>query len=177
MKLGTLLAANLLLSILVTDPTSVLAQTRQLVSEMGMRLLIPPNWEWHRRDSTELFINCAPEITNAFGCSLIITARMATAGQTGITDADRQQWRSWQSASGIRRIVSSRDIKLAGYPAYEIISEDPLRTMRVFVLAPKTGRVYDIEFAAGSPANKNRDYYRYKPAADAAMQTLVIFAE
>ena len=97
--------------------------------------------------------------------------------QTGISDADRKQWRSWQSATGIRRIVSSRDIVLADHPAYEIISEEPLRSMRLFVLVPKTGRVYDIAFFVGSPANRNADFYRYKPAVDAALKTFYPISE
>ena len=172
-----LMAANLLLTILVSYPASARAQTRQMLAELGMRMLVPTNWEWQWRATNEIFINCSPEVTKGFGCSLIVTARKAAADQAGITDADRRQWRSWQSATGISRIVSARDIELAGHPAYEIIAEDPLRSMRVFVLVPKTGRVYDIAFAAGSPANKNADYYRYKPAADAALQTFTILFE
>jgi len=177
MKLAILMAANLLLSILVFNPASVQAQTRQMVAELGMRLLVPTHWEWHWRDRNEIFINCSPEVTKGFGCALIVTARKAPADQTGITDADRKLWRSWESATGIRKIVAARDTMLAGYPAYEIIGLDPLRTMRMFVLVPKTGRLYDFAFAAGSPANKNADYYRYKPAVDAAMQTFTSIAE
>ena len=171
MKWATLMATNLLLAILVAYPVSVAAQTRQMVAELGMRLLVPTNWEWHWRDSREIFINCAPEIVKGFGCSLIITALKVPVEQTGISDADRKQWRTWQSATGIRRIVSSRDMVLAEYPAYEIISEEPLRSMRLFVLVPKSGRVYDIAFFVGSPANKNADFHRYKPAVDAALRT------
>jgi hypothetical protein len=177
MKMANLLAANLVLSILIANPAPVVAQARQIVTELGMRLLLPTNWEWFRRDSNEIFINCSPEKIEGFGCSLIVTERKAPAGQTAITDADRRLWRSWQLATGGSRIISSRDITLAGYPAYEIISEDPLRSMQVFVLVPKTSRQYEIAFAAGSPANKNADYYRYKPAADAALQTFAIVAE
>jgi len=177
MKMATLLAANLLLSILIANPAPAVAQTRQIVAEIGMRLLLPTNWEWFRRDSNEIFINCSPEKTEGFACSLIITQRTLPAGQTAITDADRRQWRSWQLATSSSRIVSSRDVILAGYPAYEIIGEDPLRSMRVFVLVAKTGRLYEIAFAAGTPANKNADYYRYKPAADAALQTFAIVSE
>ena len=177
MKLANLVAANLLLSIFIFNPASVPAQTRQMVAELGMRLLVPPNWEWHWRDRNEIFINCSPEVTKGFGCALIVTARKAPADQTAITDADRKLWRSWESATGIRRIVSSRDTTLAGYPAYEIIGVDPLRTMRLLVLVPKTGRVYDFAYAAGSPANKNADYFRYKPAIDAVLQTFTSISE
>jgi len=177
MKLAILMAANLLLSIPAFIPAPVLAQTRQMVSELGMRLLVPPHWEWRWRDSNEIFINCSPEVTKGFGCALIVTARKAPADQTAITDADRKLWRSGEAATGIRKIVSARDTVLAGYPAYEIIGLDPLRTMRMFVLVPRTGRLYDFAYAAGSPANKNADYYRYKPAVDAVLQTFTSLSE
>ncbi|MFM9972659.1 MAG: hypothetical protein ACKVQK_30140 [Burkholderiales bacterium] len=172
MKLKSWMATNLLLLLLIAHPAWVAAQTRQMVSELGIRLLVPPDWEWHWRDNKEIFINCAPQIAKGFGCSLIVTVLKVSADQNRITETDRRQWRSWQSAGGIRRIVSARDIVLAGYPAHEIISEEPLRSMRLFVLIPNTGRLYDIAYFVGSPANRNADFFRYKPAVDATLQTL-----
>jgi hypothetical protein len=177
MKLTALVSVNLLMAMLAAGPESASAQTRQMIAELGMRLLVPPDWEWHRRDSREIFINCAPQIVKGFGCALIVTLLKDHADPARITDADRKLWRSWQSAGGIRRIVSTRDIQVAGYPAYEIISEEPLRSLRVFVLMPDTGRVYDIAYFVGSPANRNADYHRYKPAVDAVLQTIAATAE
>ncbi len=170
MKLALLLSAYLFLSVYWLAPA--MAQTRQMIAELGIRILVPEKWEWYRRDSNEIFIDCSPQIVDRFGCSIIVTMLKAAPGQTEITQADRKLWRSWQAATGLRGIISARDRTLAGFPAYEIISEDPLRTMRLFVLIPQTSRVYDIAYFAGTHTNKNADYHRYKPAVDAALQTL-----
>ena len=149
-----------------------MAQTRQMIAELGMRILVPEKWEWYRRDSNEIFIDCSPQIVDRFGCAIIVTVLKAAPGQSEITQADRKLWQSWQAASGLRKIISVRDRTLAGFPAHGIVSEDPLRTMRLFVLIPQSGRVYDIAYFAGSHANRNADYHRYKPAVDAALQTI-----
>lgn len=155
MKRQSLAAALVVLCIGLIS-VEAFAQPTQIVEDknVGVRFVIPNEWTWERRQS-DIFVNCAPKIESRpgmLGCYFTVRKIKAAAGQTSITDADREKWKSWASANGMRRIVSTRDLKVAGFPALEVVVKhgtDPGAAVsrRVFVLMPAAG-VVDASFYA-----------------------------
>lgn len=174
-----------LLSLALIGPVPAMAQGTQVAedAEVGVRLAIPKAWEWRKRDSNprpSLFINCMPEVTKTYPCWLLVEYFTAPPNQAAITDADRQKWESWYSASGMRKIVSRRDLKVGGLPAYEIIGNEgqgpgAARSSNTFVLAPTAGRVFRLTYIANHDGKESYD--RYRPAIDAALQSFALAAK
>ena len=105
-------------------------------------------------------------------CRIFVDKNKAPAGQNEITDADRAKWAGW--VSGTRTIVSRRDLKLGGYPAYEVIGRSgksntgPLSS-RVFILIPGSG-VIDATLVAEWDGKDQHE--RIAPAFRAALDTI-----
>jgi hypothetical protein len=165
----------LLLAMVAGGPA--IAQSTQVVEDkdVGVRLSIPKNWAWRSRER-DIFINCAPdkEDRGRPACYFTVQKHKASPDQKAITDADRAQWKGWTHANGMRPIISTRDFKVAGFPAHEILAKDGTdrsdsRMRRVFVLMPGTGRVLDAWFAT---ILDDKDYDRYEPGFAVALETL-----
>lgn len=177
--------ARLLWSLLfavLTAPAQVLAQGIQTAEDqdVGVRLSIPKAWEWRKRDTNprpSLFVNCMPQVASHYPCFLLVEYFNAPAGQAAIADADRRKWESWSSAYGDRKIVSARDSKVGGNPAYAIVvmhgvGPSARRGLDVYVLAAGAGRVFRLSYMA---SEGDKDHFdRYKPAIDAAIQSFTI---
>ncbi len=156
-----------------------IAQPTQIVEDkhVGFRLTIPKNWTWQKRQD-DVFINCAPDKNENGrpGCWFTIRKISAPPDQRTITDADRTKWKGWISANGMRPILSARDLRIAGFPAYEIVAKIGTyrtagRERRVMILIPGKGKVFDSWFLAEWG---DKDYYdQYNPAFGAALETLV----
>jgi len=151
------------------------AQSTQVVEDrnVGMKMSIPKAWEWRSRDR-DVMVDCDPtrEQSGRKACYFYIESRKAPAGQNAITDADRAKWKEWVHAGGIRKIISARDTKLAGLPAYEVVEGDRnmATSRRAFVLVPGKGQVFDVTYGT---MLEPRDYDRYSAAVAAALETLV----
>jgi hypothetical protein len=152
-----------------------IAQSSQLVQDkdVGVRLSIPKIWEYRSR-GRDFAIDCAPgkEDRGRPACFFTVEKRKAPPDQKAITDADRAKWKGWSSADG-SPIISTGDIKVAGFAAYEVVKRsgtqrDSPRYRRVFVLVPGTG-VFDASFMA---MLDDKDYDRYNPGFATAMDTL-----
>ena len=161
----------LLLATALVGPA--IAQSTQLVEDqdVGVRLSIPRNWTWQNR-SNGTFVNCAPD-KNENGkpaCYFSIAKQKVPLDQKAITDADRAK----RKGDGSRTTISARDIKVAGFPAYEVVSKAgtdyPLQRS-VFVLIPGSGRAFGITYL-GMGEGKGDEYHRYEPAVAAALETL-----
>jgi hypothetical protein len=150
------------------------AQPTQVVDDkdLGVRLAIPKDWTWRSRDR-DVFVNCAPKIESRPGmpgCYIALQKIKAGPGQTSITDADRAKWKSWTSADGMRQIVSTRDLKVAGFPAFEVIAKDgKQRAPRVFVLVPGLGVIDAWLYASWQDQDQSA---RFDPAFRAALDSL-----
>ena len=141
-------------------------------ADVGVRLSIPADWECRSRDR-DVFVNCAPknERSGRPGCYFTISSRKA--GKT-ITDEDRKKWTGWATADGSRPPLSKDDVKVAGFPTYNVVYRNGNRAdsttgSRFFVLLPGKERMLDISYDA---INDVADYERYKPAVMKALQTL-----
>ena len=123
------------------------AQATQVVesANVGVRLTIPAKWEMRDRDR-DLFVDCSPGIhripKGAPGCFFTIQRHRIAAGQASITDEDRAKWQKWTRADGMRTLVSATDVKVAGYPAHEIVVRESGRDVqfstRLFVFFPES---------------------------------------
>ena len=155
--------------------TSAHAQALQTVEDknVGMRMSIPKNWQWRSRDR-DVMVNCDPsrEERGRMACYFSVESRKAPVDQKAITDADRAKWKGWVDAGGIRKIISARDIRLAGLPAYEVVEGDrnAATSRRTFVLVSGKGQVFDVTYGT---LLEPRDYDRYSAAVAAALETLV----
>jgi hypothetical protein len=173
---GVLRSVTLLLAMMGVG--AVYAQAVQVVEDkdVAVRISIPKSWERRDRDR-EIFINCAPakEDRGRPACYFTVRGWKVPAEQKTITEADRVTWKGWVHANGMRPIVSTRDIKVAGMPAYEILHRqgnernEPL-SRRVFILVPGKGQVLDASLVTMLDP---LDYDRYSPAVAAALETLV----
>jgi hypothetical protein len=167
------LAAAFLSMAAIVGASSSAAQATQVVEspDFNVRLLIPKSWSWEPK-SNGPFISCAPKAANPVDCYLSVERRKAAPGQGGITDANRQQWKDWASGGGMQQVQSARDVRIAGYPAFETVSKAGRDTIyRVFILMDSPPRVIDVTFY-GSGDGKN-DYYRQnKPAVDTVLGSL-----
>ncbi|MGZ5065348.1 MAG: hypothetical protein ACXWG1_07345 [Usitatibacter sp.] len=155
------------------------AQSTQLVvdNEVGVKLSIPKDWQSRSR-GRDVFVDCAPGKGESGrpACYFTIERRKAPPAQKTITDADKAKWQGWTSAGGMRPIISTRDLTIAGFPAYEVLArsgtarDDP-RHRRVFILVPGAGQLFDISFLAMGEG-KGDQYDKYQPAVAAALETL-----
>jgi hypothetical protein len=153
-----------------------MAQSTKVVEDkdLGVRLSIPSNWEFRSRDR-DVFIDCAPgkEDRGRPACYITVEKRKAPPDQKAITDADRTKWKGWSSPDSGTPIISNGDIKVAGFPAYEVVTRsgtkrDSPRYRRVFILVAGKG-VFDASFAT---ILDDSDYDRYNPAFGKALDTL-----
>jgi hypothetical protein len=144
--------------------------------DVGVKLSIPAGWK-ERSRSNDFYVDCAPgkDDRGRPACYFTIRAVKAPPDQQSITDADRAKWRGWENANGMRPTISARDVKIAGFPAFEIVSRsgsraDENRMRRVFVLVPGAG-VFDSSFIAMGDGTGDQ-YDRYERAVAAALETL-----
>jgi hypothetical protein len=157
-----------------------LAQATQVVDDkdLGVRFTIPKDWTWRSRDR-EVFVNCAPKIESRPGmpgCHFTLAKHKAAAGQRAITDADRAQWKSWTVANGMRPFMSSRDLRIAGFPAFELLvmagtERDAATSRRVFILIPNSHVIDAWHYAEW---NDEDQYPRTNPGFAAALETLTL---
>ncbi len=164
-----------LCAIAISGPA--IAQSTKVVEDkdVGVRLSIPKNWESRSRDR-DIYIDCAPgkDDRGRPACYFTVRKVKAPADQKAITDADKAKWKGWVDAGGMRPIVSTRDLTVAGFPAHEIVAREgnartDTRSRRVLILLPGTGRVFDVSFVT---MLDDKDYDRYGPAFTAALETL-----
>ena len=170
LMVGSLIAASVLSS-------PVLAQATQVVEDkdVGVRFTIPKDWEWRSRDR-DVFVNCAPKLESRPGmpvCYFTVRKSKIAPGHAAITDADRAKWKSWSVADGMRVFVSARDLKVAGFPAHEVIVRQGREAgaaagPRVFVFIPGTG-VIDSWLYAWQETDQTA---RYEPGFRAALESL-----
>jgi hypothetical protein len=154
------------------------AQGSQVVEDedVGVRFTIPKDWEWRSRQR-DIFVNCAPKIESRPGmpgCYFTVQKHRITQGQTAITDADRAKWKSWTLADGMRPFVSARDLKVAGFPAHEVVARQGKERgaatgPRVFVLIPQHGVIDAWLYAHWKDEDQTP---RMEPAFRSAMETL-----
>jgi len=157
--------------------SQVLAQATQVVEDkdVGVRFTIPKDWEWRSRDH-DVFVNCAPKLESRPGmpvCYFTVQKFKIAPDQAGITDADRAKWKSKSVADGLRVFVSARDLKVAGFPAHEVIVRQGKEAgaaagPRVFVFIPGTG-VIDAWLYAWKDTDQTA---RYEPGFRAALESL-----
>ena len=171
----------LMLVVALSGSLPAIAQSTKLVvdKDVNVKLSIPKDWESRSRDR-DVFVDCAPgkDDSGRPACYFTIERRKVPPDQKAIADADREKWKGWTSANGMRPIVSTRDLKIAGYPAYEVLARsgtgrgDPLQR-RVFILVPGTGQVFDATFLAmGDGRGEGDQYDRYALAVATALETL-----
>lgn len=154
------------------------AQAGQMVedADVGVRFTIPKDWEWRSRQR-DIFVNCAPKIESRPGmpgCFFTVQKHKIAQGQSAITDADRAKWKSWTVADGMRPLVSTRDLRVAGFPAHEVIVEQGKERgaaagPRVFVLIPQHGVIDAWLYAHWKDEDQTR---RMEPAFRAALESL-----
>ncbi len=153
------------------------AQATQVVehSEVGVRFTIPGDWK--QRDRRDVFVNCAPQIESRPGmpgCYFTLQKHRLAAGQTVITEADRAKWKGWATGYGMRPFVSAKDVKVAGYPAHEILvregnERNAALSMRLFVLIPGAHIVDAMHYAYWGETDQSA---ATRPAVRAALETL-----
>lgn len=155
------------------------AQATQVVEDgdLGLRFSIPKGWEWRSRDR-DVFVDCKPGTVarpkGPPGCWFTVSKSRIAPGQTSITDADRAKWKGWTVANGTRPLISARDLRVAGYPAHEIVvrtgtERGAPRTVRVFVLMPEFGVVDTWLHAAWDDQDHTASV---EPAFRAALESL-----
>jgi hypothetical protein len=124
--------------------TGAQAQATKVVESagVGVSLTLPAKWEARDRGD-DIFVDCAPgtqTIRNgAPGCFFTIQRRRIAAGQAAITGEDRAKWQQWTLGGSTRRLVSATDVKVAGYPAHEVLVREVRGekfSTRLFVLIP-----------------------------------------
>jgi hypothetical protein len=136
----TLMASALGLAAAVTGAQAQATKVMES-ADVGVRLTIPAKWEARDRGS-DLFVDCAPGTQRipkgAPGCFFTMSRRRIAAGQASITVEDRAKWQKWTQADGMRTLVSATDVKVAGYPAHEIVVREGKGAFstRLFVLFP-----------------------------------------
>jgi hypothetical protein len=154
-----------------------LAQATQVVEDkdVGVRFTIPKDWEWRSRDH-DVFVNCEPKLESRPGmpvCYFTVQKSKVAPGQAAITDADRVKWKAWSVADGMRVFVSARDLRVAGFPAHEVIVRQGKEAgaaagPRVFVFIPGTGVIHAWLYAW-----KDTDQTaKYEPGFRAALDSL-----
>jgi len=143
---------------------------------VGVRLAIPQGWKAREIPDPvrpHLIIDCFPDQPNS--CWLMVKSRPVRVSDTAITDADR---RIWDAAKHPRhrtpaRLVSSRDLRVAGYPAHEVIvqnvNEPQERIRTVYVLAHDVRRLFEFSFSASWGSEDHFD--EYEPAFEAALKS------
>jgi hypothetical protein len=154
------------------------AQATQVVSQanLGVRFAIPASWEWRDRDR-DVFVNCAPKIESRKGmpgCYFTVQKSKLAPGQMAIADADRAKWKKWATAEGMRPFVSSKDLKVAGYDAHEILvregnEKNAALSMRLFVLIPGVNVVDVMHYAFWDDKDQSA---ATRPAVRTALETL-----
>ena len=154
------------------------AQAVQAVhdADVGVRFNMPKDWQWRSRQS-DVFVNCAPKIESRPGmpgCYFTVQKHRLAQGQVAITDADRAKWKAWTVSDGMRFFVSARDLKVAGYPAYEVVvkqgrEKGAAAGPRVFVLIPQHGVIDAWLYAHWNDEDQTR---RIEPAFRAALESL-----
>lgn len=151
------------------QPNALRAAGKPFVDRtVGVRLVLPPGWKPYPSTFAEhLLFECDPR--HPFPqCNLEIDRRKAT--NLTITDADRKLWESWVSASGMRRIISTRDLVVNGHPAYEVVEGKIEAESRwVFVLVPEMSRLYRLIFSAKWDSRGR--VQEYKPAIETVLQS------
>ena len=145
--------------------------------EMGLRLQIPENWEWRDRPDSDSFgrsmiLNCMPETPGMMPCAVILARLKVPPEQVTITDTDKRKAETVISKAG--RAGATRDLKIAGYPAFELLASWPPDTRRAdtYVLVPGSGWLLRFTFVANNAYNNRTVFTEFKPAIDAAMNTL-----
>ena len=162
--------------------TGAQAQATKVLEQanVGARLTIPANWEVRDRDR-EIFVDCAPgkEIIRGggAGCHFTMSRHRIAAGQAAITDEDRAKWQKWTLGGGMRTLVSAADVKVAGYPAHEIVVRDGSErdahfSTRLFVFFPGS---HVVEAWHHAYWDKKDQSAATLPAFRAAMATLKPF--
>ena len=136
-----------------------MAQSAKLVQDkdVGVRLSIPSNWEYRSRDR-DIFIDCAPgkDDRGRPACYITVGKRKAPLDQKAVTDADRARWKGWSSTDSSSPIISTRDFKVAGFPAYEVVKRSLRYALRRRVAHLPVCRVANRCCRSRSP----RDYFR-----------------
>ena len=155
-----------------------IAQAVQVVEDkdVGVRFIIPKDWEWRSRQR-DIFVNCAPKIESRPGmpgCYITVEKRKIAQGQTAVTDADRAKWKSWSTGDGMRPLVSTRDLKVAGFPAHEVVVKQGSASgaavePRVFVLFPEFGLIDASLYAQWNGKDQSASV---EPAFRAALNSL-----
>ena len=175
---GRILAMVAFLMAVEVLANDALAQAAQAVEhkDVGVRFTIPKDWEWRNRQN-DIFVNCAPKIESRPGmpgCYFTVQRLKIAQGQRVITDADRAKWKSWTMADGMRPLVSTRDLKVAGFPAYEVVVKQGRERgaaagPRVFVLIPGFGVIDAWLYAHWNDEDQTR---LFEPAFRAALDSL-----
>ncbi len=168
------LAASLALADAIAQPGQVVED-----SDVGFRLTIPKDWEWKAR-GRDVFVNCAPKIESrpgVPGCFFAVQKHKISPDQATITDADREKWKKWTHADGMRPLVSTRDLELGGYPAHEIVvkqgkERNAATSSRVFILFPRDKVIDAFHFAHWEEADQSAATL---PAFWGALQTVKPF--
>ena len=154
------------------------AQAAQVVEDknVGVRFTIPKEWEWRSRQR-DIFVNCAPKIQSRPGmpgCYFTVQRHTIAQGQRVISDPDRARWKEWTMAGGMRPLVSTRDLKVGGFPAYEVVVKQGKERgaaagPRVFVLIPESGVIDLMLYAHWDNEDQTA---RVEPAFRAALDSL-----
>lgn len=174
-------ATGLAFLVFLLSPLPLLAQAKQVVEDkdVAVRFAIPHDWRWEKRNTTpslaarfDLFIRCAPESEPLPSCYLILDNFRAPEGQTSISDEDRQKWRAGLTSGPRNKIVSARDVKVAGHPAFEAVVDDGYATISYwYVLVPGAGRLLRVMFYGSRESKK--DYHRLQSRdVDAMLKSL-----
>jgi hypothetical protein len=162
-----------------TSPSAPESQAGTKVLEhanVGVRLNIPASWEPRDRDR-EIFVNCAPRIESRPGmpgCYFTMQKHRLPEWQASITDTDRAKWKGWATADGMRLFVSANDVRVAGYPAHEILvregrERNAALSMRLFVLIPGAQVVDTMHYAYWDEGDQSG---ATRPAVRSALETL-----
>lgn len=168
-------AFSMVAGVLAND---ALAQAAQVVEDkgVGVSFTIPKDWEWRSRER-DIFVDCSPKIESRPGmpgCYFTVQRHKIAQGQVVINDAERAKWKSWTVAGGMRQLVSTRDHKVAGFSAYEVVVKEgkepgAATSLRVFVLIPESGVIDAWLYAHWNNVDQTP---RIEPAFRAALNSL-----
>ena len=127
-----------------TKEASAQAESRTVQNEeVGVRLTRPPELQVSNMSAGDaVLLECKRHTVTCFA---LVESEAIPAGKTAITDADRKSYDDRRSmhVSGKFTWDVSRDLTVAGFPAYEVMLRDEKshRLRIVYVLASEAGRL------------------------------------
>ena len=138
-------------------------ETRQFSDEeINLAMQVPVAWDVKPGQGGQILLTIECANFSEGQCSIWVRASALPKDKEAITDADRRAWDSGVYSGRDLRKVSSQNVFLAGYPAYQIDfagSSSATRARISYVFARDAGWLYQFEFVTSGTSMEHFDEY------------------